>query len=123
MTLVSESRLMSFSVLYDLMYPVSVLTNVLSILDTFNTGVTFLVLINIHSFVFSPYKIKSHFLVSIKYSISIFSPYIIFPSAFLVPVKKFHQPFWSLKCLRKMSQGLKSVILFCRDSKQNCKYL
>jgi len=24
--------------LYDLMYPVSVLTNVLSILDTFNTG-------------------------------------------------------------------------------------
>jgi len=41
MTLVSESRLMSLSVLYDLMYPVSVLTNVLSILDTFNTGVTY----------------------------------------------------------------------------------
>ena len=40
MTLVSEFRLMSLSVLYDLMYPVSVLTNVLSILDTFNTGVT-----------------------------------------------------------------------------------
>ena len=31
---------MSLSVLYDLMYPISVLTNVLSILDTFNTGVT-----------------------------------------------------------------------------------
>jgi len=43
MTLVSEFRLMSLSVLYDLMYPVSVLTNVLSILDTFNTGVTGLV--------------------------------------------------------------------------------
>jgi len=41
MTLVSESRLMLLSVLYDLMYPVSVLTNVLSILDTFNTGVTY----------------------------------------------------------------------------------
>ena len=40
MTLVSEFRLMSLPVLYDLMYPVSVLTNVLSILDTFNTGVT-----------------------------------------------------------------------------------
>jgi len=40
MTLVSEFRLMSHSVLYDLMYPVSVLTNVLSILDTSNTGVT-----------------------------------------------------------------------------------
>ena len=40
MTLVSEFRLMSLSVLYDLMYPVLVLTNVLSILDTFNTGVT-----------------------------------------------------------------------------------
>ena len=40
LTLVFESRLMSLSVLYDLMYPVSVLTNVLSILDTFNTGVT-----------------------------------------------------------------------------------
>ena len=40
MTLVSEFRLMSLSVLYDLMYPVSVLMNVLSILDTFNTGVT-----------------------------------------------------------------------------------
>jgi len=31
---------MSLSVLYHLMYPVLVLTNVLSILDTFNTGVT-----------------------------------------------------------------------------------
>ena len=40
MTLVSEFRLMSLSVLYVLMYPVSFLTNVLSILDTFNTGVT-----------------------------------------------------------------------------------
>ena len=77
--------------------------------------IKFLVPINIHSFVFSPYKIKSHFLVPIKFSISIFSPYIIFPSVFLVLVKKFHQPFWSLKCLSKMSQGLKSVILFCRD--------
>jgi len=44
MTLVSEFRLMSLSVLYDLMYPVSVLTNVLSILDTLNTGVTVLFL-------------------------------------------------------------------------------
>ena len=50
MTLVSEFRLMSLSVLYDLMYPVSVLTNVLSILDTFNTGVTVNVLVVMFSF-------------------------------------------------------------------------
>ena len=31
----------------------------------------FLVLINIHSFVFSPYKIKSYFLVSVTFSLSI----------------------------------------------------
>jgi len=37
--------------------------------------IKFLVPINIHSFVFSAYKIKSHFLVPIKFSISIFSPY------------------------------------------------
>ena len=36
-------------------------------------------------FIFSPYKMKSHFLVPIKIFISIFSPYKIFPSAFLVP--------------------------------------
>ena len=51
MTLVSEFRLMSLSVLYDLMYPVSVLTNVLSILDTFNTGVTLDILKNVINFV------------------------------------------------------------------------
>ena len=85
-------------------------------LSIFNLGlIKFLVLINIHSFVFNPYKIKSHFLVLIKFSISIFSPYKKFPAAFLVSVKNFHQHFWFLKCLRKMSQGLKSVILFCRD--------
>jgi len=42
---------MSLSVLYDLMYPVSVLTNVLSILDTFNTGVTLDILKNVINFV------------------------------------------------------------------------
>jgi len=48
---------MSLSVLYDLMYPVSVLTNVLSILDTFNTGVTL-------PFVFNVYHVKLlHFFV------------------------------------------------------------
>jgi len=41
--------------------------------------------INIQNFVFGPYKIKSHFLVPIKFSISIFSPYKKFPSTFLVP--------------------------------------
>jgi len=41
--------------------------------------------INIQNFVFSFYKIKSHFLVPINFSIYIFSPYKIFPSVFLVP--------------------------------------
>ena len=71
--------------------------------------------INIQNFVFNPYKIKSHFLVTIKNFINIFSPYKNFPSTFFVPIKFFHQHFWSLKWLRKMSQGLKSVFLFCRD--------
>ena len=71
-----------------------------------------MVAINIQNFVFSPYKIKSQFLVPTKNFINIFSPYKKFPSAFLVHVKNFHQHFWSLKCLRKMSQGLKSVIYF-----------
>jgi len=52
-----------------------------------------MVAVNIQNFVFSSYKIKSHFLVPIKFSISIFSPYKIFPLAFLVPVKNFHQRF------------------------------
>ena len=43
--------------------------------------------INIQNFVFSPYKIKSQFLFTIKFSINIFSPCKIFPSAFLIPVK------------------------------------
>jgi len=33
--------------------------------------IKFLVPINIHSFVFTPYKIKSHFLVSVIFSLSI----------------------------------------------------
>jgi len=33
--------------------------------------IKFLVPINIHSIVFSPYKIKSHFLVSVTFSLSI----------------------------------------------------
>jgi len=33
--------------------------------------IKFLVPINIHSFVFSPYKIKSHFLVPVTFSLSI----------------------------------------------------
>jgi len=33
--------------------------------------IKFLVRINIHSFVFSPYKIKSHFLVPVTFSLSI----------------------------------------------------
>ena len=33
--------------------------------------IKFLVPINIHSFVFSPYKIKSHFLVLVTFSLSI----------------------------------------------------
>jgi len=33
--------------------------------------IKFLVPINIHSFVFSPYKIKSHFLVPVRFSLSI----------------------------------------------------
>ena len=41
--------------------------------------------INIQNFVFSPYKIKSHFLVPIKFSIGIFCLYKFFPSTFLVP--------------------------------------
>jgi len=63
---------------------------------TFFKGlIKFLVPINIHSFVFSSYKIKSHFLVlqnfpsaflvPIKFSISTFSPCQNFPSALLVP--------------------------------------
>jgi len=33
--------------------------------------IKFLIPINIHSFVFNPYKIKSHFLVPVKFSLSI----------------------------------------------------
>jgi hypothetical protein len=33
--------------------------------------IKFLVPINIHSFVFSPYKIKSHFLVPVTFSLTI----------------------------------------------------
>ena len=44
-----------------------------------------MVSIIIHSFVFNLYKIKSYFLVPIKFSIGIFSLYKNFPSTFFVP--------------------------------------
>ena len=45
---------------------------------SFNLGlIKFLVPINIHSFVFSPYKIKSHFLVPVTFSLSILRTKIV----------------------------------------------
>jgi len=44
---------------------------ILKVEEFFFGLIKFLVLINIHSFVFSPYKIKSHFLVPATFSLSI----------------------------------------------------
>jgi len=44
----------------------------LGLIEEFFLGlIKFLIPINIHSFVFSPYKIKSHFLVLVTFSLSI----------------------------------------------------
>ena len=55
---------------------------------------------NIQNFVFSPYKIKSHFLVLIKFSINTFSPYNFSISTFN-PC----QEFLSIVLVPKMLKG------------------
>jgi len=66
-----------------------------------------MVLINIHNFVFSPYKIKSHVLVPIKFSINIFSP-IKFSINILSPYKKISLAFFLVpKMLKENVTGTK----------------
>ena len=88
---------------YELIY------NEIDVFTFFILGlIKFLILINIYSFVFSSYKIKSHFLVPIKFFISIlvhikfsintFSPCQKFPSTVLVPKMLKENVTWIKKC-------------------------